>query len=170
MAMMFNPDGTMTRHAAYTVGDFYNGNNKSITRQFSLRNTTNLYATFLEKKLRFNVDFTYSFKRDQDKRVLYPMTFSDEPGVMLTEGVNKLSLKNNETNYIGTNVYGEYENTFASDHYFKAMVGFNYEYNSMAAHYAERNGILKPDNADFNLTTGDNAIITGGGKTWAIMG
>ena len=170
MAMMFNPDGTMTRHAAYTVGDFYNGNNKSITRQFSLRNTTNLYATFLEKKLRFNVDFTYSFKRDQDKRVLYPMTFSDEPGVMLTEGVNKLSLKNNETNYIGTNVYGEYENTFASDHYFKAMVGFNYEYNSMAAHYAERNGILKPDNADFNLTNGDNAIITGGGKTWAIMG
>ena len=170
MATMFNPDGTMTRHAAYTVGDFYTGNNKSITKQFSLRNTTNLFASFFENKLRMNVDFTYSFKRDQDKRILYPMTFSDEPGVMLTEGVNKLSLKNYETNYVGTNVYGEYENTFGSDHYFKAMVGYNYEFNQMIAHYAERNGILKPDNADFNLTNGDNAVITGGGKTWAIMG
>lgn len=170
MAVMFNPDGTLTRHAAYTIGDFYTGNNKSVTKQFSLRNTTNLTATFLQNKLRFNVDFTYSFKRDQDKRVLYPVSFSDEPGVILTEGTNKLSLKNNETNYIGTNVYGEYEETFAQDHYFKAMLGFNYEYNTLTAHYAERNGILKPDNADFNLTNGDNAIITGGGKTWAIMG
>lgn len=170
MAVMFNPDGTLTRHAAYTIGDFYTGNNKSVTKQFALRNTTNLTATFLQNKLRFNVDFTYSFKRDQDKRILYPVSFSDEPGVILTEGTNKLSLKNNETSYIGTNVYGEYENTFAQDHYFKAMLGFNYEYNTLAAHYAERNGILKPNNADFNLTNGDNAIITGGGKTWAIMG
>ena len=170
MAVMFNPDGSLTRHAAYTIGDFYTGNNKSVTKQFALRNTTNLTATLLQNKLRFNVDFTYSFKRDQDKRILYPVSFSDEPGVILTEGTNKLSLKNNETSYIGTNVYGEYEETFAQDHYFKAMAGFNYEYNSLVAHYAERNGILKPDNADFNLTNGDNAIINGGGKTWAIMG
>lgn len=170
MAMMFNPDGTLTRHAAYTVGDFYTGNNKSTTKQFSLRNTTNLTATFFENKLRLNADFTYSFKRDQDKRVLYPVTFSDVPGELLSEGTNKLSLKNNETSYIGTNIYGEYEQTFNEDHYFKAMAGFNYEYNRLTAHYAERNGLLKPEIADFNLTNGSNAVITGGGQTWAIMG
>ncbi|MBR6053754.1 MAG: TonB-dependent receptor plug domain-containing protein, partial [Bacteroidales bacterium] len=150
MAVMYNPDGTMTRHAAYTVGDFKTGYNKSLSSQFNLRNTVNLTASFLNNSLRVNGDFTYSYRFSRDKRILYPVSYSDYQGVVTSEGTNKLSEQLNETNYIGTNVYAEYERTFRDSHYFKAMAGINYEYQKVVANYMERNGILKPNIADFN--------------------
>lgn len=170
MAVMFNPDGSLTRHAAYTVGDFYTGNNKSVSTQFSLRNTLNLNASFLDNTLRANADFSYSYRNAKDKRILFPVTYSDEVGVTTSEGTNKLSQDTGETNYLGTNLYAEYERTFADAHYFKAMGGFNYEYQKLESLYVERNGVLKPDIDDFNLANGANIVITGGGNAWAVMG
>lgn len=170
MAVMYNPDGTMTRHAAYTVGDFKTGNNKSLTTQFNLRNTLGAVASFLDNSLRFNGDFTYSYRLARDKRILYPVSYSDYEGVITSEGTNKLSEGIDETNYLGTNFYAEYENTFRGRHYLKAMAGVNYEYQKTVTNDMERNGILKPNIADFNLANGDSFLITGGGSAWAVMG
>lgn len=170
MAVMYNPDGTMTRHAAYTVGDFKTGYNKSLSSQFNLRNTVNMTASFLNNSLRVNGDFTYSYRFSRDKRILYPVSYSDYQGVVTSEGTNKLSEQLNETNYIGTNVYAEYERTFRDSHYFKAMAGINYEYQKVVANYMERNGILKPNIADFNLANGESFLLTGGGNAWAVLG
>ncbi|MBQ1648419.1 MAG: TonB-dependent receptor plug domain-containing protein, partial [Bacteroidales bacterium] len=82
MAVMFNPDHTLTRHAAYTVGDFFTGNNKSISSLFNLRNSFNATASFLNNSLRLNADFTTSYKMARDKRVLYPVSYSDKAGVI----------------------------------------------------------------------------------------
>ena len=170
MAVMYNPDGTMTRHAAYTVGDFKTGNNKSLTTQFNLRNTLGAVASFLDNSLRFNGDFTYSYRLARDKRILYPVSYSDYEGVITSEGTNKLSEGIDETNYLGTNFYAEYENTFRGRHYLKAMAGVNYEYQKTVTKDLERNGILKPNIADFNLANGDSFLITGGGSAWAVLG
>ncbi len=170
MAVMYNPDGTMTRHAAYTVGDFKTGNNKSLTTQFNLRNTLGAVASFLDNSLRFNGDFTYSYRLARDKRILYPVSYSDYEGVITSEGTNKLSEGIDETNYLGTNFYAEYENTFRWRHYLKAMAGVNYEYQKTVTNDMERNGILKPNIADFNLANGDSFLITGGGSAWAVLG
>ena len=170
MAVMYNPDGTMTRHAAYTVGDFKTGNNKSLTTQFNLRNTLGAVASFLDNSLRFNGDFTYSYRLARDKRILYPVSYSDYEGVITSEGTNKLSEGIDETNYLGTNFYAEYENTFRGRHYLKAMAGVNYEYQKTVTNDMERNGILKPNIADFNLENGDSFLITGGGSAWAVLG
>lgn len=170
MAVMYNPDGTMTRHAAYTVGDFKTGNNKSLTTQFNLRNTLGAVASFLDNSLRFNGDFTYSYRLARDKRILYPVSYSDYEGVITSEGTNKLSEGIDETNYLGTNFYAEYENTFRGRHYLKAMAGVNYEYQKTVTNDMERNGILKPNIADFNLANGDSFLITGGGSAWAVLG
>ena len=170
MAVMYNPDGTMTRHAAYTVGDFKTGNNKSLTTQFNLRNTLGAVASFLDNSLRFNGDFTYSYRLARDKRILYPVSYSDYEGVITSEGTNKLSEGIDETNYFGTNFYAEYENTFRGRHYLKAMAGVNYEYQKTVTNDMERNGILKPNIADFNLANGDSFLITGGGSAWAVLG
>lgn len=170
MAVMYNPDGTMTRHAAYTVGDFKTGNNKSLTTQFNLRNTLGAVASFLDNSLRFNGDFTYSYRLARDKRILYPVSYSDYEGVITSEGTNKLSEGIDETNYLGTNFYAEYENTFRGRHYLKAMAGVNYEYQKTVTNDMERNGILKPNIADFNLSNGDSFLITGGGSVWAVLG
>ncbi len=170
MAVMYNPDGTMTRHAAYTVGDFKTGNNKSLTTQFNLRNTLGAVASFMDNSLRFNGDFTYSYRLARDKRILYPVSYSDYEGVITSEGTNKLSEGIDETNYLGTNFYAEYENTFRGRHYLKAMAGVNYEYQKTVTNDMERNGILKPNIADFNLANGDSFLITGGGSAWAVLG
>lgn len=170
MAVMYNPDGTMTRHAAYTVGDFKTGNNKSLTTQFNLRNTLGAVASFLDNSLCFNADFTYSYRLARDKRILYPVSYSDYEGVITSEGTNKLSEGIDETNYLGTNFYAEYENTFRGRHYLKAMAGVNYEYQKTVTNDMERNGILKPNIADFNLANGDSFLITGGGSAWAVLG
>lgn len=170
MAVMFNPDHTLTRHAAYTVGDFYTGNNKSVSTLFNLRNTFNATASFLDDALRVNADFTTSYKMARDKRVLYPVSYSDKVGVITSEGTSKLSERFDETNYLGTNIYGEYEKTFAGSHYFKAMAGFNYEHQKLVINYMERNGVLKPEISDFNLVNGDSFVLTGGGSSWAVMG
>ena len=170
MAVMYNPDGTMTRHAAYTVGDFKTGNNKSLTTQFNLRNTLGAVASFLDNSLRFNGDFTYSYRLARDKRILYPVSYSDYEGVITSEGTNKLSEGIDETNYLGTNFYAEYENTFRGRHYLKAMAGVNYEYQKTVTNDMERNGILKPNIADFNLANGDSFLITDGGSAWAVLG
>lgn len=170
MAVMFNPDHTLTRHAAYTVGDFYTGNNKSISSLFNLRNSFNATASFLNNSLRLNADFTTSYKMARDKRVLYPVSYSDKAGVITSEGTSKLSERFDETSYLGTNLYGEYENTFADRHYFKAMAGFNCEYQKLVINYMERNGVLKPEISDFNLVNGDSFVLTGGGNSWAVMG
>lgn len=170
MAVMFNPDHTLTRHAAYTVGDFFTGNNKSISSLFNLRNSFNATASFLNNSLRLNADFTTSYKMARDKRVLYPVSYSDKAGVITSEGTSKLSERFDETSYLGTNLYGEYENTFAGRHYFKAMAGFNCEYQKLVINYMERNGVLKPEISDFNLVNGDSFVLTGGGNSWAVMG
>ena len=170
MAVMFNPDHTLTRHAAYTVGDFYTGNNKSISSLFNLRNSFNATASFLNNSLRLNADFTTSYKMARDKRVLYPVSYSDKAGVITSEGTSKLSERFDETSYLGSNLYGEYENTFADRHYFKAMAGFNCEYQKLVINYMERNGVLKPEISDFNLVNGDSFVLTGGGNSWAVMG
>lgn len=170
MAVMFNPDGTLTRHAAYTVGDFYTGNNKSISSLFNLRNTFNAAASFFDNSLRINADFTVSYKMARDKRVLYPVSYSDKVGEITSEGTSKLSERFDETNYLGTNLYSEYEKTFLGNHYFKAMAGFNYEYQHLIVNYMERNGVLKPEISDFNLVNGDSILLSGGGNAWAVMG
>ena len=170
MAVMFNPDGTLTRHAAYTVGDFYTGNNKSVSSQFNLRNTINATASFLNNSLRVNADFTFSYKMERDKRTLYPVSYSDKEGVITSEGTSKLSEHFDETSYHGTNLYAEYEKTLNGDHYLKAMAGFNYEYQKLVINYMERNGVLKPEISDFNLVNGDSFVLHGGGNAWAVMG
>lgn len=170
MAVMFNPDGTLTRHAAYTVGDYYTGYNRSLSTQTSIRNTLNLAATWLDNTLRANADFTFSYRNARDKRILFPVTYSDYAGVTTYEGTNKLSQKTDETNYLGTNVYAEYEPRLDGGHYFKAMGGLNYEYQKVESLYVERGGVLKPEIDDFNLANGSNFLITGGGNAWAIMG
>lgn len=48
LAPMFNPDGTLTHSAAYTVGDFWYGKNGIDTEQRILKNTVSATASFLK--------------------------------------------------------------------------------------------------------------------------
>ena len=171
-SMLFNPDGTLTWSAAYTVGDLFYGKNGINLNSQVIRNTTGFTAKFLNNKLRIKGDLTFQNTDSsiQQRRIQVP--YSITPGVINYVGTTTNDLKNvsNKTKYLATNIYGEYENSFGDGHYFKALVGYNYEQSTYTAFSAQRNGLINGNATDLNLTVGQNITTAGGYEKWAILG
>ena len=169
MAMMFNPDGTLTRNAAYSVGEFYYGKSNSATNRSLLMNTVSFSAKFLENKLNVNGNFTYRNIRREiiNKRV--PVPFSEKPGEIIVEGTSSLLADNQNQNYLASNIYADYSHDIG-DHHFKVMAGWNVESDRLRNQRSQRDLLLLEDLTDFNLAVGQNYLITGGGSEWATSG
>lgn len=168
----FNPDGSLTMSAVYTVGDYWYGKNGIDTKRRVFKNSTGLNTTFFNDKLRIKGDFTFQ-NTDVDvfrKRVQVP--YSIKPGTVAYVGTttNDLTFEQRTTKYLATNVYGEYENTFGENHYLKFMVGYNYEQSTYQRLSVQRNGIIYDDANDINLTLGQSITTGGGWEKWVILG
>ncbi|WP_083704260.1 SusC/RagA family TonB-linked outer membrane protein [Pontibacter indicus] len=172
MAPMFNPDGTLTHSAAYTVGDFWYGKNGMDSDRRLLRNTTSFTSRFFEDKFQLKGDLTFQSLDDNEKRIRVPVPYSRVPGVIQYVGLNTNDLREiyRETQYIASNLYGEYQHTFKDVHRLKAMAGFNYELNTHRRVGAQRNGLIYENADDLNLALGQSIITTGGWEQWNIMG
>lgn len=172
LSPMLNPDGTLTFSGAYTVGDFYYGKNGTDLNRNILRNTSGFEAKFFENKFRVigNYTFQNAFNDEYTKRVQVP--YSRSPGVIEYVGTsfNDLRNVNDRTNFNATNIYTEYENTFGASHYFKAMVGTNYEQSTFKRLLAQRNELAFVDATDLNLALGQSIVTTGGYERWKIFG
>lgn len=169
---IFNPDGSLTFAAAYTVGDFIYGKNGIDTRRQVFRNITGLRTNFFNNKFRVNADFTFRNTNNniEQKRVQVP--YSNSRGVTAFVGTttNDLLFDQRETQYLATNIYAEYENRFGTDHYLKAMAGYNYEQSTYNRIAVQRNGIIFEDATDLNLALGQSIATGGGYEQWAILG
>ena len=172
MAPMFNPDGTLTHSAAYTVGDYWYGKNGMDYDRRVFRNTTSFSSRFLDNTLIINGDFTYQSSDNNETRIRVPIPYSRIPGVVEYLGTNTNDIREiiRKSEYITTNIYGEYRKAFESGHSFKAMAGFNYELNTYKRIGAERNGLIYEDAEDLNLALGQSILATGGYEQWNIMG
>ena len=172
MAPMFNPDGTLTHSAAYTVGDYWYGKNGMDYDRNIFRNTTSLATNFLDNTLRIKGDFTYQTSNNNEKRIRVPVPFSRSPNVVDYVGLafNDIRQIYRNTEYLASNLYGEYENTINNQHHFKVLGGFNYELSTYKRLGAERNGLIYEDATDMNLALGDAIAATGGYEQWNIMG
>ncbi|GEO03337.1 SusC/RagA family TonB-linked outer membrane protein [Adhaeribacter aerolatus] len=172
LAPMLNPDGTLTHSAAYTVGDFYYGKNGIDTRRSILRNTTGFESKVFQNQIRVIGNFTFQkiFQDEFTKRVQVP--YSTAPGVVEYVGTqyNDIRNVNDRTNYNASNLYAEYENTFREKHYFKAMVGTNYEQSTFQRNLTQRNGLIFEDATDINLALGQSILTSGGYERWQIFG
>ncbi|MDD4114455.1 MAG: TonB-dependent receptor [Massilibacteroides sp.] len=169
---IFNPDGSLTMSAAYTVGDFIYGKNGLDTHKKVLKNTTGFTATFLDKKLRINGDFTFRNYDNNSVQRRVPVPYSTKEGsiVYLSEKYNDYKNSIRNTLYMATNLYSEYENTFDDIHYFKGMVGYNYETSKYESTYVQRNGLLLSDSESLNLALGDAITTSAGWEKWRIAG
>lgn len=82
-----------------------------------------------------------------------------------------MSETNRNTNYLATNIYGEFEDTFLEKHYFKGLIGYNYEQSQVKQSYASNDGLLTEDVWDINLAMGsDNKSITSKWSKWRMVG
>jgi TonB-linked SusC/RagA family outer membrane protein len=169
---MFNPDGSLTFTAVYTVGDFYYGKNGIDTRKQVFRNISGFRTNFFDNKFRVNGDFTFRNTDDNSDRKRVQVPYSNIKGQTAYVGTttNDLLFDRRETQYLATNVYAEFENTFHNDHYLKFMAGYNYEESTYKKLLIQRNGIIFEDATDLNLALGQ-AITTGGGyEQWVVLG
>jgi TonB-linked SusC/RagA family outer membrane protein len=172
MAPLFNPDGNLSYSAAYTVGDFVYGKNGIDFDTRILRNRTSLAAEFLNKTLRLKADFTIVETDDNSTTTRVPVPYSRKPGVIEYVGTttNDLTNRYTETEYMATNLYTEYENTFAGKHYFKALAGFNYEQSTYKGLSVQRNGLIFDNAQNINLALGTAITTTGAYEQWNVKG
>ncbi|NML22326.1 SusC/RagA family TonB-linked outer membrane protein [Pseudoflavitalea sp. G-6-1-2] len=172
MAPMFNPDGTLTYSAAYTVGDFWYGKNGIDMTRRVIRNTSGFTASFLNNKLRIKGDFTVRNTDNNEKRTRVPVPYSRKPGVIEYVGTNTNDLQETtrETQYLASNIYAEYETKIKRDHWLKAMVGYNYEQSTYKMVEANRNDLINRDAQDINLALGQSITTKGEYERWAING
>ncbi|MEX2592388.1 MAG: TonB-dependent receptor [Anditalea sp.] len=172
LAPMLNPDGTLTHSSAYTVGDFYYGRNGITTDRSVVRNTTGFEADVIKDKIKVIGNFTYQSINNDEFRRRVQVPFSKAPGVIQYVGnqYNDIRNINDRTNYIASNLYAEYEETFRERHYFKAMAGGNYEQSTFQRLLAQRNGLIFEDATDINLALGQSIVTSGGYEKWRIFG
>ena len=169
---VFNPDGSLTMSAAYTVGDFIYGRNGIDTNKRVLKNTTGFTANFFDDKLRVNGDFTFRNYDNNDVQKRVPVPYSTQQGITtwLSEKYNDYKNSIRNTFYTATNLYAEYEDTFADAHYVKGMVGYNYETSKYESTYVQRNGLLLEDGESLNLALGESITTSAGYEKWRILG
>lgn len=171
MAPLFNPDGTLSFSAAYTVGDYWYGKNGMDYDRNIFRNTTGFNTSFFNNTWRIKGDFTYQVTSNNETRIRVPVPYSRIPGVVEYLGIayNDIREINRSTQYMATNIYTEYEQRFKK-HYLKAMAGYNYELSTYKRIGAERNGLIYENAEDLNLALGESIVTTGGYEQWNILG
>ncbi|MBQ5364071.1 MAG: TonB-dependent receptor, partial [Bacteroidales bacterium] len=172
---IINPDGTLSYSGVYSVGDIlYGGSNRTYTNR-QAQNTVAAKATFFDKRLRLNADFTYR-ARSYDTHVhRLPSPFSRYEGIIesLAE-IKGLADYISETlrtyDYLATNEWIEWEDTVGK-HNFKALLGYNYEQQTYRNVYAYNDGLLAPNVDQLNLALGlDNKSITSDYSKWRTAG
>ncbi|HVS94880.1 MAG TPA: TonB-dependent receptor [Puia sp.] len=169
VTMLFNPDGSLTQNAAITMGSFVSGNNYSNQTTNAISNTSAFTAKFLKDRLRVHGDLTLGYTSFLENRLFTPISYEAKPGVELQMGDSRMNQTTNTTDYLGANLYAEYERSFGK-HYFKGLVGYNYEHSLLKSNYVQRYGLINSDLPDFSLIDGQAFTLTGGGSEWKTLG
>lgn len=169
LAVMFNPDGSLTPYSYSSVGDLYTGNNSTLTKQLYLRNTVAFNADIVKNLVNLKGDFTYAYTNNVESGIYRPITYTQGPGMTATTSVNELTQATGATNYYATNLYAEAHKNFGR-HAVKLLAGLNVEDYRFDSTYIQRDGIINPSQPNINLLDGTNYILTGGGNEWTIMG
>lgn len=169
LAVMYNPDGTLTPYSYSSVGDLATGNNYTNTKQLYFRNTASLNADIIPNLLNLKADFTYAYTNNTITGIYRPITYSQGPGQTATTTVNQINQSSGITNYYATNVYASAHKQFGG-HYLKLLAGLNVEDSRYDSLFVQHDGIIDPANPNIALLDGTNYTIGAGGNEWTIMG
>jgi TonB-linked SusC/RagA family outer membrane protein len=171
LAALFNPDGTLTASAAYSVGDLAYGKNGLDFNRNVFRSTTEAVGDLFGRRLQLTGDFTFQKQTDNNAQRRVPVPYSNRPGSVAYLGTATNDLQNDDqtTDYIATNVYGHYDMA-RGKHALRAMAGLNYEEHTWDRLLAQRNGLIFPDANDLNLALGTATTVNGGYERWNILG
>ena len=173
-APVFNPDGTLTKAAAYGIGGLVTGNSWRDRITQTLKNTSTINITTLQNRLRLTGDFSFRTRNYTETRKQTAIPYSerlDEIAYLGTPETQDVMVERLQlTTYIATNAYTEFEDMWRSKHYFKALLGYNYEQQDYKTTRSERNGLLMPNLESINFAMGDEMSVTSDGERWRYVG
>ena len=117
LAALFNPDGTLTASSAYSVGDLAYGKNGIDYNRNVYRSTTEAIGDFFNNHLQLTSDFTFQKQTDANSQRRVPVPYSTRPGTVTYLGTATNDLQNDDqtTDYLATNLYGEFNTTLARE-------------------------------------------------------
>lgn len=171
---MYNPDGTYTRGGAATLGAFVDGNNYQNENKNLFKNTVGFNTNFFDNTFRINGDYTFRYDtRDffwKRVKVPYYQNAKAEAPSYMGDANGLIYEWTGNTAYTASNIYGEYENTFAEKHYVKAMAGWNYETSSYKANSIQRNQLLLETAESVQLATGSSITPGASATRWKTVG
>ncbi len=172
MSPMFNPDGTLTMAAAYSVGDLWYGKNGTDQNKRVLRNTSSFTASFLNDALKVKGDITFRYTDDASTTKRVPVPYSSAPGSIayLGSSTNDYMVTDALTRYLATNIYAEYSKVFNKVHDFKGMIGYNYEQSIYEYNKERRNGLIFEDAENINIANGSGVELSSDYTKWRIAG
>ena len=168
MAVMYNPDGTLTKAAANSVGALLKGG-QTETQQNYNENNVSFLATIIKNTLTLRGNFSYQNTLSQTlvKNVAIP--YSIKPGLISELGSSGLSQNNQKQNYYAYNLYSNYKHSYGN-HHIEVLLGGNIEISKLQNLTVSRDNLLIPQLSDFNIAVGQNSNIIGGGNEWATTG
>ena len=168
----YNPDGTYSRGGAHVVGSLSEGNNYWDHRTNLFKNTVGFNANFLDNTFRINGDYTFRYNTYEYmwKRMHVPYYSNINTPAYIGLENGQIQENQSRTMYSVSNVYAEYENTFAQKHYIKAMAGWNYETYFLRQNNISRTELLLGDATSVQLASG-TAITPGASvRKWRTAG
>lgn len=156
---------------AFTNGGRYKTYNDQTDQQFAFRihpiEGLNINAEFNYRNRSYNThrDYLQTGGWDCDGEY-YDRNPNDWAYGVVGSGVEEYNYREN---YFNPNVYGDYSKTFAEDHNFKIMAGFQSEWLHYREFGADRDGII--NGLPFLTTTnGENMSVSGGAAAWSTAG
>ena len=120
--------------------------------------------------MRIHGDFTFNNSDINQKQKRVPIPYSIKKDEILYTGTkyNDFLESFRNTFYTATNLYSEYENNFREHHYFKGMIGYNYETSENKYTSIQRNGLLLEDADNLNLVLGESITPSSSYSKWRI--
>ena len=164
-----NPDGSWTSAGTYIGFLKDGGRGNTVTNE--IQNTLGFTASFLNNTWRIKGDYTFRADNDFNRQFRVALPYEAGPDQKIYyAGHSDASAWSDNIGYQNINLYTEYENTFSSDHYFKAMLGFNQEENKYDYFSAQNNQLISSAVGYLDQTTGTTPNVGGRGYEWAIRG
>lgn len=171
---MYNPDGSNTRGNAYTLGGFVGGNNYQNNDLNLFRNTIGFRTNFFNNSFRIIGDYTFRYDtRDffyKRVKVPYYQNANAANPSYLGDLNGSIYEWMSHTMYNATNLYAEYEKSFAQKHDLKVMAGWNYETSAYKANSIERNQLLLENAQSVQLATGSSITPGASVSNWKTAG
>ena len=182
---VYHPDGNFSGQGGYTnpfaiiaTGgrDKYTSDDIWITGNFILTPIKNvkIVGDYTWNSYRYNdktnVKRFKEYGAPSDGVSIFDPTKATDLGFFPHTNTSRVDEGSSQDIYKAANIYAQYENTFANDHYLKAMVGYSQEEKHNESFWVSVKNLINQDYPYIKLNNDEKPSVRSGISDWALIG